>query len=367
MEERADMYKLNIYKRKDGRYEGRVYIGKGENGKRSYRSFYGKDPDEAEQKFRAFLNEKTSIPSVTNITVRDIIYEWLKVKSLHVRESTLANYRMKSEKHIIPYFGDTDCGKIRSRDIYTFIDKKSSEGLSVRYVSDIIVLIKSVIKYAYSEYGVNNGINGLIMPKKSRPEVRLLTDEEQKRLKACITAAPDRTSVGIALALSTGLRIGEVCALRREDINLEKRILTVRHTIQRIRCHDGERRTKLVISGPKSEFSNREIPIPDFMTDMLKRFDDSDDIYLLTGKTKPMEPRSMQYKFARILKKLSLPSVHFHSLRHVFASNAVALGFDVKTLSELLGHSSVELTLNRYVHSDMNRKRICMDMLSWSD
>ena len=161
-----------------------------------------------------------------------------------------------------------------------------------------------------------------------------------------------------------GLRIGEVCALQWKDIDLEKRTLTVSKNIQRVQCRTGVKHTKLIITEPKSESSKRTIPIPDCLLPLLMQFKDNGDVYVVSGRRKPVEPRTMQYRFAKILHNADLPLFHYHSTRHLFATRCVELGFDVKTLSEILGHSSVEVTLNRYIHSDMERKRTCMSLLS---
>lgn len=191
-----------------------------------------------------------------------------------------------------------------------------------------------------------------------------MTKEQQLRLEEYMKAHPSFTGVGINLSMYMGLRIGEVCALQWKDIDLEKRILTVSKTIQRVQCRTGAKRTKLIITEPKSESSKRTIPIPDCLLSVLRENKADGDIYVVSGKRKPVEPRTVQYRFAKTLHNADLPSFHYHSLRHLFATRCVELGFDVKTLSEILGHSSVEVTLNRYIHSDMDHKRTCMSLLS---
>ena len=203
------------------------------------------------------------------------------------------------------------------------------------------------------------------MPRHTKPDVAVLSKNEQMKLIQYLARVPSLTSLAILLSLCTGLRIGELCALQWKDIDLEKRILTVNKTIQRVQVNESTARTKLVITSPKSASSIREIPIPECLIEQLKQFEDNADSYILSGTLKPVEPRTLQYRFAKILDNANLPSVHFHSLRHAFATNCVAAGFDVKTLSEILGHSSVELTLNRYVHSSMDRKKSFMDKLTW--
>ena len=130
-----------------------------------------------------------------------------------------------------------------------------------------------------------------------------------------------------------------------KDIDLEKRILTVKKTIQRIQCVNGFAKTKLILTEPKTESSKRTIPIPEYMAKILQKHIKSGSAFLVSGKEKPMEPRTLQYRFARILKTGKLPSVHFHALRHMFSTNCIQLEFDVKTLSELLGHASIETTI----------------------
>ena len=158
----------------------------------------------------------------------------------------------------------------------------------------------------------------------------------------------------------TGLRIGEVCGLKWCDIDLNKGIFKVRQTVQRIYVNSS---TKLTIDTPKSKSSVREIPLPKFLTEILRNFKSDDSAFILSGKENPTDPRTLQYRFKSLLKKADLPSINYHSLRHMFATNCIALGFDVKTLSEILGHATVETTLNRYVHSSMERKTVCMNLL----
>lgn len=353
----------NTYLRKDGRWESRIPIGKDENGKRKFRSFYGKTREEAEYKLKLACQHIDEEYMVTEMTVNQLVYEWLSIMSSRIKESTAANYRMKIEKHILPDFGNIQCCLLKAREVYAFIEQKMKEGLSIRYISDILVLLKSIFRYASREYHIRNVLENIAMPKRSKPEITILSKEQQTRLEQYIRANQNLTVLGISLSLYMGIRIGEICALQWSDIDLEKRIITVRKTIQRIQCRTGVSKTKLIITEPKSVNSKRDIPIPDCLMEMLSKFKDKAEIYVLSGDKKPVEPRTMQYRFAKILHNADLPSVHFHSLRHLFATNCVALGFDVKTLSEILGHSSVEVTLSRYVHSSMERKRACMDLM----
>ncbi|MBQ8725040.1 MAG: site-specific integrase, partial [Oscillospiraceae bacterium] len=239
------------------------------------------------------------------MTVYYLFQEWIQAISSRVKESTIANYRMKAEKHIFPEFGDMDCCEINTSIIHEFIAEKIRSGLSARYVSDIVVLLKSVFKYASRIYQLYNPLADVIMPKKKQSEITLLNSEQQEQLKIHLYRLKNHTALGVALCLYTGLRIGELCALRWKDIDLKKRVLTVNHTVQRIRAVNSNRKTKLVITEPKSVTSQRTIPIPECILDLLKRFLSSDpEAFVLSGTRRIIEPRTMQYRFAALLKSV---------------------------------------------------------------
>ncbi len=301
---------------------------------------------------------------ITDMTVKELATEWMFICANRIKDSTASNYRMKLNKHILPALGDRNCRELKSRDIYVFMEDKLRSGLSARYVGDIVIIIKSMFRYASREYGIRNALEGIVMPKKRRTEARVFTKDEQQRLSAYISSEQNCTTLGIALSMYTGLRIGELCALQWQDIDIKAKTLTVRKTIQRIQCFDGKQKTRLILTEPKSTNSNRIIPIPDFLIPMINRFKDKESAFVLSGSIKPVEPRTMQNRFKRVLDNAGLPAINYHSLRHAFATSAIELGFDIKTLSEILGHSSVEVTLNRYVHSSMDRKRVCMNLIS---
>ncbi len=356
---------LNIYKRKDGRWEGRYKSGYTATGKTKYASVYGKSffaVKELLEQRRASVKKRESCCSHTVGELADL---WLSDVKNRVKDSTIANYAMKLNKHILPAFSGLKYDKLTGDELNAFISKKRSENLSAKYVSDIVVLLKSVAKFALKRYGYPNQIEYVSLPKTpGQSEYRLFSALEQTKLKAALLENPTSSNVGILLALATGMRIGELCALKWEQIDLKKSSITVKSTVQRISKADGG--TRLMIGSPKSRASVREIPLPDFVVPYLRSVRAAEDCYLISGSKKLCEPRTLQYRFQSLLKKANLPSVNFHALRHMFATNCIALGFDVKTLSEILGHSSVQVTLNRYVHSSMERKKTCMKLFSKS-
>ncbi len=355
---------LNIYKRKDGRWEGRYKNGFTADGKTKYSSVYDKSYYAVKEK----LNQKRSealrcADTHCTLTAGEVIQNWLADKKNKVKESTLANYEMKLKRHILPCFAGIKFDKLTADCLSEFINKKIGEQLSPKYVSDIVMVVKTVARFAQRRYNYPNRFESVTMPRLSnKSERKTLNSAEINKLKSIITENPTNSNIGVLLAASTGIRIGELCALKWTDIDLEKSILTVRQTVQRIMKSGGG--TKLVITAPKSESSVREIPLPDFILPFLKKIQGDKNAYLLSGNEKIIEPRAMQFRFKNLLKAAKLPYVNFHSLRHSFATSCVALGVDVKTLSEILGHSSVRVTLNLYVHSSMERKKSCMKIFS---
>lgn len=353
----------NIYRRKDGRWEGRYKCGFYESGKSKYRSVYARTYSEVKEKLAKLKVNNIDYTMSGNLTVKELFEEWLSAIRLKVKESTYACYCMKVEKHILSEFGSIAYDKLTVKQIHDFIERKIKSGLSPKYVSDIIVVFKSMSKYVSKIYNYRNPLVNVILPKIEKTEMRLLSESEQKKLYNLSFENADSTELSILLSYYTGLRIGEVCALKWGDIDFKNRVLTIRRTVQRITEKNGNKSTKLLISLPKSRSSLRTIPLPLFLLEILVKFKKENSVFVLSGTGNPVEPRTLQYRFKAFLRKADLPSVNFHSLRHMFATNCIEIGFDVKTLSEILGHSSVETTLNRYVHSSIERKTACMNLL----
>lgn len=354
---------MNIYKRADGRWEGRYKNGYKPNGKPKYSSVYGKSYSTVKEKLEIKRSEvRDGTVSSCNLTLGEILHNWLEDVKNRVKESTFANYEMKLNKHILPYFAGVKYDRLVAEDLNSFIEQKIAEKFSAKYVADIVLVVKSAAKFAQRRYGYVNKIESVTVPKEHKKSAqKMLNNEELSRLKNELMSDPTGSNIGILLAAATGIRIGELCALKWQDIDLEKSILTVSHTAQRIMTRDG---TRLIVTSPKSASSLREIPLPDFILPVLKMLQIDNNAYLLSENEKITEPRVMQYRFKSLLKRIGLPYVNFHSLRHAFATRCVELGIDIKTLSEILGHSSVKVTLDRYVHSSAERKKSCMKVFS---
>lgn len=320
---------------------------------------YAHTYQEIRDKLQKLKSTVVNFVSSGKTTVKELSEEWLRAVRLKVKTSTYACYNMKFIKHILPVFGGMLYEKLTVDGIHEFIENKLKEGLSVKYVSDIIIVFKSMAKYISRIHGYANLLENVILPKNEKNEMKLLSESEQKELCRFVMNKPDSAKIGVLLSYYAGLRIGEVCGLKWCDIDFNKKILKVNRTVQRVYENNF---TRLIIDTPKSRSSVRKIPLPQFITDILIKFKGFNSEFVLSGTEKPVEPRTMQYRFKSLLKKANLPSVNYHSLRHMFATNCIDLGFDVKTLSEILGHSTVETTLNRYVHSSIERKTACMNL-----
>lgn len=196
--------------------------------------------------------------------------------------------------------------------------------------------------------------------------MRVLSREEQARLVAYLLTDMDACKFGVLLTLFTGMRIGELCALQWRSISLTEQTIRIDATLQRLRNtgEAGASRTRLVTGTPKSDTSARTIPLTDYAAQLCRRMDPhSPEAYVLTGTEHCMEPRALQYRMAKCTRECGLEGVHFHTLRHTFATRAVEVGFEIKSLSEVLGHANTAITLDRYVHSSLALKRDNMKKL----
>ena len=362
----------NIYKRKDGRWEGRYIKGYSESSKAVYGFVYAKSYREVKDKLfssRSGIEVTTDI-SGHKLTFGEVSRKWLFNISLTVKQSTYARYLFVLEKHILPTIGGYRLHKLTSDDIDRFTQNKMKSGrtdknggLSPKTVRDILSIIKSIINFAEKEKMISRLGLTVTYPKNKQIETHVIPLHEQKILEKYLYENLDLYKLGILLSLYTGLRIGELCALQWQDISLSKSIISVNKTMQRIKNTEiqAANKTKILIDTPKSKKSVRDIPVPKFIMDDIKKFIPTPftgNAYFLTGQNdKYTEPRVYQNFFAKCVRASGINPVNYHSTRHTFATRCIEAGFDVKSLSEILGHANINITLNRYVHSSFEQKR----------
>lgn len=370
----------NIRKRKDGRWEARLISEYDGTGKAKYRSFYGKTYLEAKEKRISYLRngaeaqhqQKINITDKSKILVSHIMIKWLDSRKDSVKESTYAHYKNLAETHILPGLGRIPLAALTSENINQFLKELLSSGrvdgkggLSPKTVADIRSVLLLALEYARSEQYPCPDLDKIFSPHVSRPEMKVLTLEQQEKLENYLFQHPGPMELGILITLYGGLRIGELCALQWRDIHFESGTLQVSKTILRIQKEDRdkEKKTQVLISRPKTDSSNRLIPLPGFLLEFLRNFRQESESYLLTGTKFYLEPRMCLEKYKKILEKAGLESHTFHTLRHTFATRCVEKGFDPKSLSEILGHANINTTLQNYVHPSIDLKKEQMNRL----
>lgn len=361
---------LNIYKRKDGRWEGRISLRNNVYAdKRKYQSVYGHSYREVKEKMSLLVREKDFGKRRCPLTVKQVVELWLNEKRYSWKESTYASYRQIAEHHLYGDFGQMNAASLSSTIMGQYIHSiKKTDGSKIAdsYANSIGSVILQAFAYATKEHQLKLPLLVYNRKKKTSEKYSLPSDKEMQCLTNYLYAhTDDSTCLGILLACYTGIRIGEVCALRWKDIDEKEEVLRIRENMQRIKSFNEEgRKTEVKMQAPKTINSVRTIPIPAPLMQILKKKRDEDECYLIRGKRKPWaETRTLQYRFARILESCEIEHFHFHMLRHYFATRCIRQGFDVKSLSEILGHANIQVTLNLYVHSTMQQKRILMNRL----
>jgi len=323
--------------------------------------------------FAKRLQKRPAEPEPSEPTVRQLCKSFLQDKQEKVKQSTCSTYTTIIEKHILPNMGELRVGELTMESVRELL-RKSAEGdseepLASSTMRGIITVMRGMLSYAEQRGWSVPPASAFQRPPKKAAEVRVLSEEEQKRLRECCQQDMDCEKLGILICMYTGLRLGEVCALKWGDISLESGTLRVKRTIQRIRSAENRRdkgiRTQVIFDAPKSRSSNRCIALPGFLVEILKPFSRGGDCFVLTGVTGSfLEPRTYQNHYKKLLKQARVEYVNFHALRHTFATNCVNLGFDPKTLSEILGHADVSVTLNTYVHPSLSRMKQYMERLN---
>ena len=369
----------NIYKRQDGRWEGR-YIRERIDGKAKYGYVFAHSYKDVKIKLTNAKARLASNTSAVPVIASELLIcsfsiasdEWIQANKSQWKESSTAKYMNILNNHLLPEFGQINITNIARADIQAYISKlltnsgRNNAGLAPKTVNSIISVMKNIFEFtAETKQCTLISFNGLNV-KQPQKQMRILSQAEQSLLTEYLLEEISSTGIGILLSLYTGLRVGEVCALKWEDISFRDKCIHVHKTMQRIQVKgNADHRSEIIISAPKSECSVRDVPIPDKLMLILLERQNAPNTYFLTGKTNIyVEPRTMQNRFKSIIKKAGIATANFHALRHTFATRCIELGFDIKSLSEVLGHASVNITLNRYVHPSMELKQKNMNMLS---
>lgn len=355
----------NIRKRKDGRWEGRYQIF--EDGTKKTKSVYAHSYKEVKQKL---LEKKSNaqkhefeitinyVETENRITLNDIATNWFENFPNENKHSTYVKYKDVYENHIKPKLGNDYIVILSNEYVNQHIDPTLSQSVT----KSIYSVLNQISKYGEQRYHIPEKTYHRNITKATKQAIDTLDYSEQSKLIKSIFHNLDVYKLGIYICLVTGLRLGEICALKWSDIDMDLRLLHVNRTVQRISVENANSKTILMETPPKSFHSKREIPISNQLYILLQLFK-CDDVYVLGG-SKPMEPRTLQYKFKNYLFEADIRDTNFHTLRHTFATNCIQAGADAKSVSEVLGHSDVKITLNRYVHPSVETKREHLNALS---
>ena len=360
----------NIRKRVDGRWEARYMAYDEEKGEKVCRSVYGHTYEEVKKKrasvskLSAVLDQTENASGQGTNAAKDIDFgtaalEWLAAVRSTQKPSTFEKYSFIYHSYLEKAFGGMMLLQVTEKAAGGSL--ASCGALSESLQKSIYGVLNGILRYAADQYHVT-------LPEIKRPsgktrwkEAGTFTRSEQTKLLSVLCADMDRFKLGVLLCLFTGLRLGELCALKWSDIDLADKTLTVRRTVQRLYAENAATKTVLVETFPKSGNSKRRIPLQDAVITLLNDFRNAKEYVF--GGDKPLDPRTMQNHYKKILHEAGVDYKNFHTLRHTYATNCIEGGTDVKSLSEMLGHSSVKITLNYYVHPSMDTKRMYADSL----
>jgi len=298
-------------------------------------------------------------------TIREISYLWSQDKRQYVKLSTISAYVLILENHILPDFGNET--EFCESKVQKLVLQKLNSGLSRKSVRDILIVIKMIQKFGakhgwlqYQEWSIK------YPTEQKKQELEVLSVSHQRKIMQYAIENFTFRNLGIYICLSTGMRIGEVCALKWGDINLQTETIGINRTIERIYIIEGDiRHTEVIIGTPKTKNSIREIPMSRELLRLIRPLKKvmNDDFYILTNEAKPTEPRTYRNYYKQLLKDLDIPDLKFHGLRHSFATRCIESQCDYKTVSVILGHANISTTLNLYVHPNMEQKKKCIDRM----
>lgn len=308
------------------------------------------------------LKNIKSVKRRKTICFNRLAEEWLEQKKNTIKQSTYCNYTFIVEKYLLPNFKDIKLRKLSKYNYNQFI-QELSETVSKKTTRDIMNVLKAILKFTTEKYHCKINLDAIYLPKLEISNLKVLSKRERTRLERFCLKENSLRSLGIIICLNTGLRIGEICALKWDDIDVEEKIIYVRKTLQRVYK---ENKSEVIIDSPKTRTSIRSIPMSDKLYKILQPIKNNykkEDFFLTGSNEKFIEPRSYQYMYKFILKQSRIKSYKFHILRHTFATNCIEVGMDPKSVSEILGHSNVNITLSRYVHSSYQIKKKFLEKL----
>ncbi|WP_367377480.1 tyrosine-type recombinase/integrase [Enterococcus gilvus] len=348
----------NIYKRKDKRWEGRYKKGRKETGAIRYGYIYGKSYSEVKERL---YTEKIKYQSLielngeSTITYEAYCSEWLERRKIILKKSTYATYQYKLKKYVFPYIGNLPLNQISRETIQSLIYTWTNHTLQSTTIHVTYQIMKQPLFEAYQEKMIKKfPCKDVLLPKKQQKKITSISRREEVLIETQVKKMPLVQTFPVLLGLKAGLRIGEVAALKWEDIDLKNRIIKVQDTYQRIPTSNGRHKSELLLDASKTTRSVRKIPISQNLYKWLKKGKRKAlGPYVCSETQSPREPRLITYHFHQLLKKCGLQNIHFHQLRHTFATRCLEAQGNITAISALLGHASAKMTLDTYTNADI--------------
>lgn len=364
----------NIRKRKDGRWEARYVKTDCFGSAKKYGSVYGRTYQEAKARRDKVVREGSIHHTSYTPRFSDVLTAWQDANQVRLKDTSVSRYQNLIDTHILPELGHCCVSQLTTSVINRFLAAKLEHGridgrggLSANYVRNISLVISSAMKHGASEGLCPPLLSPITKPSAPEHEPCVLSVENQTALEAELLKNMNEDKLLIYITLYTGLRIGEVCALKWEDIDVDAKVIHIHQTVSRSWAQEsGTKHSVLSVTSPKTKSSFRCIPICSKLYKTISCFPcRKSHGYISPGIAQSfISPRTFEYRYKQVLKSTGIKPVNFHALRHTFATRCIERGVDVKSLSEILGHANVSITLNTYVHSSMELKRLQLEKIS---
>lgn len=299
------------------------------------------------------------------LKIKDIIQCWKNEKAKYVKQSTISAYTLMINKHILPAFGEVKL--VSNKKVQDFVLQKFAQGYKPKTIKDILVILKMIIKFGEIHHQTAHvEFNIKFPPAKEKPLISTFCRADYKKLLAYVQNNFTFKNLGICICLLSGLRIGEICGLKWQDVNIKESTITITRTIQRIYSPSPNgKKTKVIIGLPKTQNSVREVPISSTLSKLLNPLKRvvNNNYYIITNAPTPCEPKTYRDHYNKIVKALGIQKLKFHAIRHSFATRCIESNCDYKTVSAILGHANISTTLNLYVHPNSEQKKKCVDQM----
>ena len=292
------------------------------------------------------------------MTLSEYAEIFLKSRESTTKKSTYHTYVWTLSKHILPTLGGVELCKIDNLCLQRFADEKLKT-FSKKSVREFVGLVKNILNDACLNEIIEPKKFMIKYPKTEKSEYKTLSEDDFKKFEEYLLSQKKPHAIGELIMLETGMRIGEMCGLKWEDINFDNNTIKIKRTVQRI-YEPKSKTSEINVGSTKTNAGERTVPIAQKISEYLKVFKKDGNIYVATGKDVPTEPRTHRQYHKRLMNKIGIEYITPHGLRHTFATRAIQSGVDPKTVSAILGHSNSNITLNIYtsVTEDMLRKGI---------